>query len=543
MNPSKRKHRKTISQTADRPLPVSLTSDIMRDLTVMLNENSQEFKFAYLAETYFSKYVGPETDPAEVRRSRAIEKWLSVELDNAETNHRLIFANPDEYVFDRVTHGQLMDRIRLIVAEVLYDSPTIETLFGTFSGGASTSHGRDKSSPALKFMDKADATRPAWDAILDLVLDCEPWAQHIIDTWVEPRFVEGNVMFTVPKTTIIDRVAAKEPDLNMFAQKGVGDTIRRRLKVKGIDLNDQSINGELARIGSIDGSLATLDLSSASDSVSTRLVFELLPYDWFALMDSIRSQKTEIDGEIHENHMFSSMGNGFTFELESLLFWAIARATAYLTGTRGRISVYGDDIIVPSSLATRVGIVLSHLGFKLNSSKSFWDGPFRESCGKHWYAGVDVTPFYIRQPIATQTRLIHFLNRLRAWAACGRVCDPRINEIWTKYSRLVLVDLWGGQDLDSITALVTNHPPRKQLVPVTVDVSRDHIGGYLYWLRTASTRVRITEPLVTSSEGRVTHIHRIRKSSQWVNYDLPCLCESADASSLGRDDASHPSLP
>lgn len=497
----------------------------MQDLTVLLNENSQEFKFAYLAETCFSKYVGPETDPADVRRQRAIDKWLNVELDNAETNHRLVFADPDEYVFDRVTHGQLMERIRMIVAEVLYDKPTLETLFGTFSGGASTSHGRDKSSPALKFMDKADATGACWEAIMDLVLDCPPWAQHIIDTWVEPRIVEGNVMFTVPKTTTIDRVAAKEPDLNMFAQKGVGDTIRRRLRYKGIDLNDQSINGELARIGSLDGSLATLDLSSASDSVTTRLVFEVLPWDWFSLMNSLRSPITVIDGTRHENHMFSSMGNGFTFELESLLFWAIARATAYLTGTRGRISVYGDDIIVPSSLAPRVGIVLNHLGFKLNSSKSFWDGPFRESCGKHWYNGMEVTPFYIRQPIATYSRLIHFLNRLRAWAACGRVCDPRITALWRKYASLIPKDLWGGQDLDSIGALVTGDMPRKILLPVTVDVTRDHIGGYLYWLRTAATRVKITEPLVTSSEGRVTHIHRIRKSTQLVNYDLPCLCD------------------
>ena len=523
MKAHQKRKRKTV-QSADRSLAPSLTLEIQKDLYDLLDTYPDEFQFSYLREQVFSKYVGPDTDPSDVRRQRAIDKWLKTELTNSDTNHRLLFTEPDYEIIEGVSYEKFMERIRLVVSQVLFDKPSPEVLFGTFSGGASTSHSRAEGNPALKFLDKADATPSAWNAILDLIEDCPIWKEHIDATWQQPRFVDGNVLFTVPKNTSIDRCAAKEPDLNMFAQKGVGNLIRKRLKWFGIDLNDQSINGELARIGSRDGSLMTIDLSSASDSISTRFVFEALPVDWFLLLDSIRSPITEIDGVKHENHMFSSMGNGFTFELESLLFWAIVRTVTYFKRARGSISVYGDDIIAPSSVYEPLVQALSYLGFSVNPDKSFYEGPFRESCGKHWYNGMDVTPFYIKEPIGTFTRLIHFLNQLTKWASWGSIYDPRIIPLWRKYARLVPQDLWGGQDLSSITALVSGDGPRKQLVSVTVDVSYDHMGGYLFWLRSASTRVRVLEPIVTSSVKKVLHIYRIRRSSQAVSTDLPLLC-------------------
>lgn len=386
------KRKKKTVQTADRLLAPSLTLEIKKDLEVLLDTYPEEFQFSYLREMAFSKYVGPETDPSDVRRQRAIDKWLATELINSDTNHRLLFTEPDYEIIEGVSYEKFMARVRVVVAQVLFDSPSPEVLFGTFSGGASTSHSRAEGNPALKFLDKADATLP-WNAIRNLIASCPIWEEYIADSWVEPRIVDGNVLFTVPKNATIDRCAAKEPDLNMFAQKGIGNLIRKRLRWFGINLNDQSINGELARIGSKDNSLMTIDLSSASDSISTRFVFEALPVDWFLLMNDLRSPITEIDGVQHENHMFSSMGNGFTFELESLLFWAIVRTVAYFRRTRGAISVYGDDIIAPSSLYEPLVQALSYLGFSVNPDKSFHEGPFRESCGKHWWNGYDVTPF------------------------------------------------------------------------------------------------------------------------------------------------------
>lgn len=508
--------------SANLELAPSLTQAVMQDLTTLLQTYPEEFRNQYLLDQVFSKYVGPDTDPAEVRRQRAIDKWLATELHNADTNHRLVFCEDDELIAPNIRFGKFIDVCRRVVGEIFFDSPTFEALFGTFSGGASTSKSRRQGSPALKFLDEADATESCWEALQPLVADSPLWDAHIRDTWQTPRFVDGNVMFTVPKNTTIDRVAAKEPDLNMFAQKGIGNLIRRRLRKRGINLNDQSINQRLAKIGSSDNSLATLDLSSASDSICTRLVWLLLPVDWFLLLDSIRSVRTEIDGEWHENHMFSSMGNGFTFELESMIFWALARTTAYLTGTRGTISVYGDDIIVPSTLSSSLIEVLSFFGFSTNVDKSFTDGPFRESCGAHWYSGYDVTPFYLKHPIEKLTDLILFLNKMIKWSSLGYgLVDPRFEPFIRKYLRYVPQDLWGGQDYSADVAVVTGHAPRKVLFRVTRTVSRNHIGGYLFWLRSAYLRSVVTEPIVTSEEAYVTGLCRVKRNMQAVSDDLP----------------------
>jgi len=123
----------------------------------------------------------------------------------------------------------------------------------------------------------------------------------------------GNVIDTVPKSALTDRTIAKEPRGNGFLQKGVGRYIRKRLKSVGIDLDDQGRNQQGASCAQADG-LATLDLSAASDSVSTELVYQLLPIEWAMYMDDIRSQNYRI-GKTgwQKSEKFSSMGNAFTF--------------------------------------------------------------------------------------------------------------------------------------------------------------------------------------------------------------------------------------
>jgi len=276
-------------------------------------------------------------------------------------------------------------------------------------------------------------------------------------------------MFTVPKNTEIDRVACKEPDLNLWCQKAYGNVIRNRLKRVGIDLNDQTNNQLLSKVGSETGGYATIDLSSASDSVTRALVARLLPRAWYDILDSLRSHITVIDGVEHRNWMFSSMGNGFTFELESLIFWALAKSVAFLTNSRGRLLVYGDDIIVPTEMSRTLVQVLGFCGFLANSKKTFSEGPFRESCGAHWYMGSDVKPFYVRARILTIPDLIRALNQMRKWILThDDIClenglEPGLDNIRSKWYRLArrYVDrrLWGGRDLDRTDILVTRHQP------------------------------------------------------------------------------------
>jgi len=249
------------------------------------------------------------------------------------------------------------------------------------------------------------------------------------------KIVPGNKLDYVPKNYKSDRTIAKEPSMNMFIQKGFGSVIRKRLKRKGINLNDQSTNQFLAGLGSVTGSLATIDLSMASDCVSVELVRFLLPRDWFDGLDACRS-KSGVDesGRIVTYQKFSSMGNGFTFELESLIFWAIVSSVCDIRYTgigRESISVYGDDIICPSAAARDVLRVLAVCGFEANLDKTFYEGPFRESCGKHYHNGHDVTPFYWKKSINDLHSLVVLHNRVRD-------CVLRLNnEVTTrKFERL-----------------------------------------------------------------------------------------------------------
>jgi hypothetical protein len=118
------------------------------------------------------------------------------------------------------------------------------------------------------------------------------------------------VLFTVPKSSEIDRVACKEPEVNMFMQRSVGAHIRRRLRRVGVDLNDQTVNQHLAKIA-VDQGLATIDLSAASDSITEQLVVNWLPPEWFLLLNRLRVHNVDVDGTLHPLQMFSSMGNGF----------------------------------------------------------------------------------------------------------------------------------------------------------------------------------------------------------------------------------------
>lgn len=459
---SKRRGRRKLPSNVR--LDPSLHSAVVGELLALLKADGS-FAANYLAEVLLSKYVGPDTDPAELRKSRAIDKWLATELRNRKTNWRIIQFDPVDSDIDLgwTKMSKLVRTARTLISKIIGDTPPSDVLYGTFSGGASTSKKRGPGVIFRKFASQADVTEEAYEAYQQVVPACETW-RLLLDSGcqLEPRIVEGNILFTVPKTTTIDRVACKEPDFNCFAQKGIGDFIRRSLLMEGIDLNDQSINRSLARQGSLDGSLATIDLSSASDSVATQLVYLLLPPKWAVLMDTVRSQRTVLpDGTIHCNEMFSSMGNGFTFELESLLFYALVKSVCYHSGVRGRVSVYGDDIICPSSVARRVARIFHWFGFKVNPEKSFWWGRFRESCGGHYHRGVDVTPFYVKEPIATCERLIHFLNRLRKWAATG-ILRVGYYELWVKYSQYVGNHLHGGWNVESPYALVGPRTPGRR---------------------------------------------------------------------------------
>jgi hypothetical protein len=257
--------------------------------------------------------------------------------------------------------------------------------------------------------------------------------------------VAGNRVTTVPKNAKTDRVIAIEPDWNMFFQRGIGGAIRHRLRSRlGILRPDsQKVHQDLAREGSLTGRLATIDLQSASDSVSLALVEALLPPAWFTALYITRSHQGEVGGKTVLYEKISSMGNGYTFELETLIFWALTRACCDATAT---VSVYGDDIICPSSAADQVIDLLTQCGFTTNAKKTFLSGPFRESCGGHYHNGHEVTPPYFKELICDDVVVsIRTANRIRRAAGqrFGFSLDGRFESVWQDFANHVPAACYG----------------------------------------------------------------------------------------------------
>jgi len=225
------------------------------------------------------------------------------------------------------------------------------------------------------------------------------------------RLVPGNRFASVEKDAETKRAITCEPALNLLVQRAHGIAIRDALLRVGIDLRDQTVNQRQAQACVFDGR-ATLDIKNASNSISYELVKTLLPWEWFERLLACRSHVTILpDGSELNLEFFSSMGNGFTFELETLIFWALAEVLG------ANPVVYGDDIIIDADLADDVVALYSHVGFETNPDKSFTSGWFYESCGKHYYLGVDVSPHLVRGDLSARTPMdvLTDINGLRRW--------------------------------------------------------------------------------------------------------------------------------
>jgi len=254
-----------------------------------------------------------------------------------------------------------------------------------------------------------------------------------------PTIVKGSRSSFVPKSVKTSRMISVEPTLNMYYQLGFGRILEKRLKrFFGIDLSVQpSINRYMAYIGSsIDSSFgdgfATIDLSSASDSLSLKLASHVIPDEVLSLILALRSHGTSVRigrEVVNERlNMISTMGNGFTFPLQTVIFACAASAVVGLDdGIRqtpkgyslrypGLFSVFGDDIVVPARCYDRMLSFLRLLGCDPNEEKSFGSGSFRESCGHDYYDGHNIRPVFLRK-LKTDTDLLVLANLLVAWGA------------------------------------------------------------------------------------------------------------------------------
>lgn len=365
-----------------------------------------------LLRELFSKY--DDGTPSPEKETETWKRFHAAEGLCKETNQ----AIPACFRYD-----PFWVRVRARIRDTLGPFSWEEASKGfAFGPGATTRLTRAEAHAAYKYSGIPEST--SGSAVLaECAIRTLPIWEQIVrssggDSGPLVKVVAGNSIITVPKSYKTDRTIAKEPCMNIYIQKGIGRFIRNRLTRVGVTLNDQTRNQRGALIGSFDGSLATVDLSMASDTVAFELVSFLLPNDWWWALEQARSPVgTLASGEVIHYQKFSSMGNGYTFELESLFFWAIAQEVCcrWSNEKDDRICVYGDDIIVPTEHCQSLLRRLGQAGFKPNESKTFDSGPYRESCGKHYFSGQEITPFYIKRPIEKLDRLFLVHNNLYRW--------------------------------------------------------------------------------------------------------------------------------
>jgi hypothetical protein len=130
-----------------------------------------------------------------------------------------------------------------------------------------------------------------------------------------------------------------------------------------------------------------------------------------------RSTQANYNGRLIRLEKFAPMGSAMCFAFESMAFFAIAslgvarsrRGTSRIrpcdiVSASSDISVYGDDIVVPTDSASDVSDLLEAFGLVVNRRKSFWTGMFRESCGGDYFRGRDVTIARVRRDISYNIR-------------------------------------------------------------------------------------------------------------------------------------------
>jgi hypothetical protein len=352
-----------------------------------------DFAADYLLCSLVKKYQN--FDLGIDREQAAFEKWLEAEESCRRTNYffRVLASGGIPFPHRVLEIFHLAQcKIAKILGDVSYSSIKKSCQFGP---GSDLSTDGDFTSSYNKYKTSGSAT--PWILGLFSEIFSEDRREDFLH---ECQFVKGNRLSFVPKTAVIDRAICVEPRWNIYLQSGIGDLISQRLKRYGLDIKDQSRNQELARLAHVYG-LATIDLSSASDTVSTGLVQYLLPDDWSDLIFKTRCPYASYRGKEYRLEKVSSMGNGFTFPLESLIFFALCEATCDFEDVPRCIGTFGDDLIVPKEVTKALVEVLSYAGFSVNTEKSFVEGNFFESCGKDYFKGVNVRPFFIKRKVSS----------------------------------------------------------------------------------------------------------------------------------------------
>ncbi len=315
------------------------------------------------------------------------------------------------------------------------------------SGELTPRHGPGSTADRLLGNEKYDLRRAKWHWRLEhggfhsvdfLLPNARYWKTLARVPFLKPENEPPVKVTAVPKTPATPRIISLEPVCMQYTQQAVLAAMKQLVRDDGLvsqflNVDDQSPNRIMARKGSMTGQLATIDLSEASDRVAAELVYEMASYSP-SVIDALfatRSTHARVPGHgvIHLTK-YASMGSALCFMVEQMVFLTIIFMSIEkqegrqlsrkdLKALSGKVRVFGDDIIVPTDYAVSVMQALETYGLKVNLTKSFWEGYFRESCGKEYFRGYDVSVVKLRTlPPASTTdatevvSLVSFRNQL-----------------------------------------------------------------------------------------------------------------------------------
>lgn len=404
------------------------------------------------AACFLKKYPFSDAESPYDTKSAAQSQWLQAEDQCRVTNMRLrgdfgpvkiprVIHRAKKLILDCLK-GDLTDtRLREILTKGNHGPGS--TLTNSMEQGKVTLYYKynelpySVSSTGINYAFIAIADNHQWTQFLE-----SSGRRKVLPDWTAPRARKLFELYAscveirdtekvtfVPKNAKTRRTIGIGGNLDMFCQLGIKAELQDCLLSVGVDLSNQERNKQLAREGSLyaydfagienENQYSTIDLAAASDTISYELVKLLLPARWFAVLDDLRFKRGRFNGKNVLYEKFSAMGNGFTFPLESLIFWALAKASIQDNGFSAKISdiaIYGDDIIVRKKTVHGVVLTLEWAGFSINHEKSFYKGWFKESCGGDYFKGQDVRPFYLKRELKVFADIYFVCNSVARFA-------------------------------------------------------------------------------------------------------------------------------
>lgn len=327
-------------------------------------------------------------------------------------------GNDQGGMFRRTTHphSQLLDTLQRVADVVSSSFPLYNPEDWKFRHGPGAVFGFQRGK-------KYKYDFHCWSPTLQHVFPPELFAFHNEESYREncdagKFFIEEpSQLISVPKTQKSPRLIAKEPLSNQWCQQNVRDylyhQVHHGLLRNTIDFTNQGYSQDLAIAGSLDGSISTIDLKSASDRLSCYLVQRIFRAN-HSLLRAFRAVRTRFLVQEYDKkspsfvrlRKFSTQGSALTFPVQSIVFSIIACGTIMHNNglrvttrnvfkTLRQVRVFGDDIIVPNQWGPQVVEALELCLLKVNRSKTFTVGNFRESCGADAFQGTKVNPGYI----------------------------------------------------------------------------------------------------------------------------------------------------